>query len=142
MFLDVLRRSCRNPAKRHADSGVVNRGGKAVGPGEGFDGSSAFPSFPFLCRPHPLQFVLENDAGFSSAQSLVNMLIECIHCGRVSFHRSNSNPFWSRRTRTTRTKNQMQIQRASPRMPPNRRAARVVSDFFAPLWTPTLFPPL
>jgi hypothetical protein len=33
-------------------------------------------------------------------------------------------------------------QRASPRNPPKRRAALVVSDFFAPLWTPTLFPPL
>src|SRR3954462_51526 len=33
-------------------------------------------------------------------------------------------------------------QRASPRIPPKRRAARVLSDFFAPLWTPTLFLPL
>ena len=33
-------------------------------------------------------------------------------------------------------------QRASPRIPPNRRAALVDSDFFAPLCTPTLFPPV
>jgi hypothetical protein len=35
-----------------------------------------------------------------------------------------------------------QDQRASLRIPPKRRAARVDSDFFAPLWTPTLLPPV
>jgi hypothetical protein len=33
-------------------------------------------------------------------------------------------------------------QRASLRIPPKRRAARVDSDFFAPLWTPILLPPV
>src|SRR3954453_4962714 len=48
------------------------------------------------------------------------------------FHADREDGITSRRTG----------QRASPRMPPERRVALVVSDFFAPLWTPTLFPPL
>ena len=68
----------------------MNRGSEAVRSGEGFDGGGAFRSFPFFGRPDALQFVLENDAGFSSAQSLVNVLIECVHRGRVRFHTSKS----------------------------------------------------
>src|SRR5437763_6181772 len=35
-----------------------------------------------------------------------------------------------------------QVYRASLRMPPNRRPARVFADFWPPLFTPTLFPPV
>src|SRR4051812_47176667 len=88
-----LRGTCGNPAKGNADSWIVNRGNEAVRSRKRFDGGEAFRPFPFLCRPDALQFVLENDTGFSSAQSRVNVLIEGVHRERVRFHRSNSNLF-------------------------------------------------
>ena|SRR2546423_1312049 len=72
-------RAYDGPAKSYANPGVVDLRGEAVGPGKPFDGSHAFRSFPFLCRPDAFQLVLEHDAVFSSAQSLVNMLIEGVH---------------------------------------------------------------
>jgi hypothetical protein len=63
----------------------VDRGAEAVRTGKGFNGSGPFGSFPFLCRPNPLQFVLENDAKVSGSQSFVNMPVKCIHGGRLGF---------------------------------------------------------
>ena len=74
--------------------------------------------------------------------SLQNAAIVGRLCQTPAFHCNPYRAEWRLAQTPYNQKIPMKRQRASPRIPPNRRAARVVSDFFAPLWTPTLFPPV
>src|SRR5436309_3115662 len=93
-------------AKADAHTRVVDGGGEAVRPGKRLDGLGAFSVFPALHRPDPLQFFLEDHAGFANTKALFDVAEQSVQGSSVTEAAERTMPFFPRCGRYIRPPNQ------------------------------------